>query len=54
MALYHSVTWFNLTPKAMVFWRGEERVSPTLIAASNYAAWIVVSILVAGIAISVR
>ncbi len=42
-AFYHSITWFNLTPKVMVVWRGEERVSPFLIAGSNYAAWFVVS-----------
>lgn len=51
MAVYHSVTWFNLTPKVMVVWRGEERVSPTLIAGSNYVAWLVVSSLVAWIAL---
>jgi len=50
MVLYHSITWFNLTPKVMVLWRGEERVSPTLIAGSNYLVWLVVSIVVAGIA----
>ena len=47
LVVYHSITWFNLTPKVMVLWRGEERVSPILIAGSNYAAWIVVSYLVA-------
>ena len=47
LVVYHSITWFNLTPKVMVVWRGEERVSPILIAGSNYAAWIVVSFLVA-------
>ncbi len=49
MVVYHSVTWFNLTPKAMVVWRGEERVSPLLIAGSNYVAWLVVSLLIAWI-----
>ncbi len=49
MVLYHSVTWINLTPKVMVLWRGEERVSPVLIAASNYFAWLIVSGLVAWI-----
>ena len=44
--VYHSVTWFNLTPKIMVVWRGEEKVSPVLIAGANYAAWLVVSILI--------
>ena len=47
MVLYHSITWFNLTPKVMVVWRGEERVNPLLIAGSNYVVWIVASILVA-------
>lgn len=47
LVLYHSITWFNLTPKVMVLWRGEERVSPVLIAGANYLAWIVVSFLVA-------
>ena len=49
MVLYHSVTWINLTPKVMVVWRGEDRVSPTLIAAANYAAWVVLSLLIFGI-----
>jgi fumarate reductase subunit C len=52
MAVYHTVTWFNATPKVMVLWRGEERVSPTLIVASNYVAWVVISVIVAGIALA--
>ncbi len=44
MVLYHSITWFNLTPKVMVVWRGEERVSPLLIAGANYVAWVILSI----------
>ena len=51
MVLYHSITWFNLTPKAVVVWWGEERVSPLLIAGSNYAVWLVVSALVAWFAL---
>ena len=51
MVLYHSITWFNLTPKVMVVWRGEERVSPLWIAGSNYLAWIIVSIVVAWFAL---
>ena len=46
MVLYHSITWFNLTPKAMVVWRGEEKVSPQLIAGSNYVVWILISIVI--------
>src|SRR5262249_39337466 len=53
MALYHTFTWFNLTPKAMVVWRGEEKVNPMLIAGVNYVAWAVVSALIAWIAITV-
>ena len=44
MVLYHTITWFNLTPKVMVVWRGEERVSPLLIAGANYVAWAILSI----------
>ena len=43
MVLYHSITWFNLTPKVFVLWRGEERVSPILIAGAHYVAWIIAS-----------
>ena len=46
MVLYHSITWFKLTPKVMVVWRGEERVSPLLIAGANYVAWAIVSIVI--------
>ncbi len=50
MVLYHSITWLNLTPKVMVLWRGEERVSPLLIAGANYVVWAVVSIIILWIA----
>ena len=46
MALYHSFTWFNLTPKVMVVWRGEERVDPRIIAGANYVACLVASIII--------
>ncbi len=45
--LFHSITWFNLAPKALVIRLGEKQVPGTLIAASNYVAWIVVSIVIA-------
>ena len=51
MVLFHAVTWINLTPKVMVVFRGEQRVSPVLIAGVNYAAWLVVSALVAWLAL---
>jgi len=49
MLLYHSITWINLTPKVMVVWRGEERVSPLLIAGANYVAWAIISIVILSI-----
>lgn len=49
--VFHAVTWFNLAPKAMVVRVGGKRVPGAIIAASNYAAWIVATIAVAGIAL---
>ena len=49
MVFYHSITWINLTPKVMVVWRGEERVSPLLIAGANYVAWATISIVILSI-----
>ena len=44
--LYHTVTWFNLTPKILVLYRGEDRIPQGLVAATFYAGWVVVSIIV--------
>ena len=46
MVVYHTVTWLNLTPKVLVVWRGETRVSPILIAGVHYLAWVAVSLVV--------
>ena len=46
-ALFHTITWFHLTPKAMAVRIGEERVKPAMIIAPNYVAWAVVSAIVA-------
>jgi fumarate reductase subunit C len=46
MVVYHTVTWLNLTPKVLVVWRGETRVSPVLIAGVHYLAWFGVSAVV--------
>ena len=45
--LYHTITWFNLTPKILVLRIGEERIPELLVAGAFYAGWIVVSALVA-------
>ena len=42
--LYHTYTWFELTPKAIVLWRGDEKVNPALIVGANYAVWVLVSV----------
>ena len=45
--LLHTITWFNLAPKAIVVRVGGRRVPGLLIAASNYGAWLVLSGIVA-------
>ena len=45
--LFHTVSWFNLAPRAMVVRLGGKRVPEILIAGSNYAAWLVISASVA-------
>jgi len=41
--LYHAITWFNLTPKILVIYKGQERIPQWLVAGSVYVGWIVVS-----------
>ncbi len=48
-AIYHSITWFNLTPKILILRFGEEQVPPFLISGANFIAWVVVSAIVAWI-----
>jgi fumarate reductase subunit C len=45
-ALYHSVTWFNLAPKAMPLHVGEKTVAPGAIAGAHYVVFILISIVV--------
>jgi len=45
--LFHTITWFNLAPAAMVVRVGGKRVPGWIIAGSNYAAWLVASAVVA-------
>ena len=44
--LYHTITWFNLTPKILVLYRGEERISQGLVAGAFYIAWVAVSLVI--------
>ncbi|WP_373496816.1 hypothetical protein [Aquiflexum sp.] len=43
--LFHSITWFNLAPKAMVIKMGDKNIPGILIALANYVGWFVISIL---------
>ena len=43
---YHSITWFNLTPKALPLQVGEEFLPDAVISGAHYAGWIVVSVAV--------
>ncbi len=45
-AIYHSVTWFALTPKAMPLMMKDEPVPGIVIVGAHYVAWAVVSIIV--------
>ncbi len=45
-ALYHSVTWFNLTAVVQVVRLGERQVSPRLVAVANFGLWAVVSLVI--------
>ena len=43
--LYHTITWFNLTPKIMVVQIGEGKVPKELIAGLVYISWGLVSLI---------
>ena len=45
-ALYHTTTWFNVTPKAMPVQLGETKVPGGVIIGAHYAGWAVVSALI--------
>jgi fumarate reductase subunit C len=45
--LFHTITWFNLAPRAMPVRIGGKRVADPWIAAPNYVAWLAISVLVA-------
>jgi fumarate reductase subunit C len=45
-ALYHTASWFNVTPKAMLLQIGERRLPGGAIIGAHYAGWLVVSAVV--------
>jgi fumarate reductase subunit C len=48
-ALFHAITWFNLTPMGMAVRLGGKRVPSVIVAGFSYATWFGVSIVVASI-----
>jgi fumarate reductase subunit C len=49
MVIFHSITWFNLAPKAMVVRVGQRRIPGGVIAGAHIAAWLIVSAVLAAI-----
>ncbi|HWQ33649.1 MAG TPA: fumarate reductase subunit C [Blastocatellia bacterium] len=47
LTLFHSITWFNLAPKALAVRVGGRRVPALMIALPHFLAWIVVSAVMA-------
>ena len=47
--LFHTITWFNLTPTAMVVRVKGKRVPDRIVAGSNYVVWVLLSGVVAWI-----
>lgn len=47
--LFHTITWFNLTPKAVVLRLRGKRLPDVLITSPNYIAWLVISGVIAWI-----
>ena len=45
-AVYHSATWFRLTPKALPLQLGEEFVADAAISGAHFAAWAALSLAV--------
>ena len=45
--LFHTITWFNLAPRAMVVRMRGKRMPDRWVAGSNYVAWLVVSVVAA-------
>ena len=46
-ALFHTVTWLNLAPMAIVVKLGDRKVPPTAVLIGHYGAWFACSVVVA-------
>lgn len=45
-AVYHTTTWFNVTPQAMPIMRGDDFLPGKVIVSAHYAGWVVVSLFI--------
>ncbi len=45
-ATYHSITFFNLTPRVLVMFQGDEKVPDGAISGVHYAMWLIVSVII--------
>jgi fumarate reductase subunit C len=50
-ATYHSITFFNLTPRVLVMFQGDEKVPDNAISGMHYALWVIVSVILVSIAL---
>lgn len=46
VAVFHTISWFGVTPKAMPIQRGEEFVPGSLIVAGHYGVWAAVTLFI--------
>ncbi len=44
--LFHSFTWFNLAPKALVLHLGRRRIPNAFVLVAHYGAWLVATVVV--------
>ena len=52
--LLHAITWFNLAPHAIVVQIGGRRLPARVVAAAHFAAWAVVSAIIAWMLVGAR
>lgn len=45
-AVYHSITWFSVTPKAMPLRLGGKAVAPMIIVGAHWLGWFAVSLII--------
>ena len=48
----HAITWFNLTPAALVVRLRGRRLPPAVVAGGAYAGWVVVSAVIVGLVVT--